>query len=125
MTMLIAEEICHFRFLRSDCLRPFGRTPFTLRFENWHFRNLSAGDCNYCAFHKFFVTICWARQDLDWGDESVPRAIASRAFAKGRSLPLAVLIRSTPYSGLRVRKLWLELFTRASFLIGQNRKQGD
>jgi len=38
--MLIAEEICHFRFLRSDWLQPFGRTPSTIRFEKWHFRNL-------------------------------------------------------------------------------------
>jgi hypothetical protein len=26
---------------------------------------------------------------------------------------------------LRVRELWRELFTRASFLIGQSRNQGD
>jgi hypothetical protein len=29
-------------------------------------------------------------------DESVPRAVASGAFANGRSLPLAVLIQPTP-----------------------------
>jgi len=46
------------------------------------------------------IPICPAYQDLDRGDESVPRAVASVAliscWRRLRSLPLAVLIRSSP-----------------------------